>query len=158
MFSWLKYRRSFISRSVRKQNMEWSNGVIFLMATFWPDGLCKAELFSYQIFSSQSCCIPWGCGIEQHTIQHHTPLHQQHLESHIDRSHWRRSCDYYLHHVSTSSNRSGSVLSSDSSLNWDVCSLWPTVTCRTWWFEGSACLCQVVCSSDVWEAVNGALR
>lgn len=24
--------------------MEWSNGVIFLMATFWPDGLCSAEL------------------------------------------------------------------------------------------------------------------
>lgn len=34
MFSWLKYRRSFISRRVRKQNMEWSNGVIFLIATF----------------------------------------------------------------------------------------------------------------------------
>jgi hypothetical protein len=24
--------------------MEWSKGVIFLMATFWPDGLCNAEL------------------------------------------------------------------------------------------------------------------
>ncbi|KAJ5061743.1 hypothetical protein J3E74DRAFT_329912 [Bipolaris maydis] len=23
--------------------MEWSKGVIFLMATFWPEGLCKAE-------------------------------------------------------------------------------------------------------------------
>ncbi len=23
--------------------MEWSKGVIFLMATFWPDGLCSAE-------------------------------------------------------------------------------------------------------------------
>ena len=44
MFSWLKYLRSFISRKVRKQNMEWSNGVIFLIATFCPDGLCNAEL------------------------------------------------------------------------------------------------------------------
>lgn len=24
--------------------MEWSNGVIFLIATFWPEGLCNAEL------------------------------------------------------------------------------------------------------------------
>ena len=46
MFSWLKYRSSFISRSVRRQNMEWSKGVIFLMATFWLDGLCMAELDS----------------------------------------------------------------------------------------------------------------
>lgn len=45
MFSWLKYRSSFISRSVRKQNMEWSKGVIFLMATFCPEGLWTAELF-----------------------------------------------------------------------------------------------------------------
>jgi hypothetical protein len=44
IFSWLKYLRSFISRSVRRQNIEWSNGVIFLIATFWPDGLCSAEL------------------------------------------------------------------------------------------------------------------
>ena len=44
MFSWLKYRKSFISRSVRRQNMEWSKGVIFLIATFWPDGLWMAEL------------------------------------------------------------------------------------------------------------------
>ena len=44
MFSWLKYRSNFISRNVRKQNMEWSNGVIFLIATFWPEGLCRAEL------------------------------------------------------------------------------------------------------------------
>ena len=44
MFSWLKYRNSFISRRVRRQNMEWSKGVIFLMATFWPEGLCIAEL------------------------------------------------------------------------------------------------------------------
>lgn len=44
MFSWLKYRRSFISRRVRRQNMEWSKGVIFLIATFWPDGLWMAEL------------------------------------------------------------------------------------------------------------------
>jgi hypothetical protein len=26
--------------------MEWSNGVIFLMATFWLEGLCSAELES----------------------------------------------------------------------------------------------------------------
>ena len=44
MFSWLKYRSSFISRKVRRQNMEWSKGVIFLMATFWPEGLWRAEL------------------------------------------------------------------------------------------------------------------
>jgi hypothetical protein len=44
MFSWLKYRSSFISRSVRRQNMEWSKGVIFLMATFCPEGLWTAEL------------------------------------------------------------------------------------------------------------------
>lgn len=48
MFSWLKYLKSFISRSVLRQNMEWSNGVIFLMATFWPDGLCSAELCNDQ--------------------------------------------------------------------------------------------------------------
>jgi hypothetical protein len=24
--------------------MEWSKGVIFLIATFWPEGLCRAEL------------------------------------------------------------------------------------------------------------------
>jgi len=44
MFSCSKYRSSFISRSVRKQNIECSNGVIFLMATLCPDGLCNAEL------------------------------------------------------------------------------------------------------------------
>lgn len=47
MFSWLKYLNSFISLNVRKQNMEWSKGVIFLIATFCPDGLCKAELYLY---------------------------------------------------------------------------------------------------------------
>lgn len=44
IFSWLKYRNSFISRRVRRQNIEWSNGVIFLIATFCPEGLCMAEL------------------------------------------------------------------------------------------------------------------
>jgi hypothetical protein len=44
MFSWLKYLKSFISRKVLKQNILWSKGVIFLIATFWPEGLCKAEL------------------------------------------------------------------------------------------------------------------
>ena len=44
MFSWLKYRSNFISRKVRRQNIEWSKGVIFLMATFWPEGLWMAEL------------------------------------------------------------------------------------------------------------------
>jgi hypothetical protein len=44
MFSWLKYLRSFISRKVLKQNIEWSNGVIFLIATFCPEGLWRAEL------------------------------------------------------------------------------------------------------------------
>lgn len=44
MFSWLKWRSSLISRNVRRQNMEWSNGVIFLMATRVEVGLCIAEL------------------------------------------------------------------------------------------------------------------
>lgn len=45
MFSWLKYLRSFISRRVLRQNIEWSKGVIFLIATFCPDGLWSAELW-----------------------------------------------------------------------------------------------------------------
>ena len=44
MFSWLKYLKSFISLSVRRQNIEWSKGVIFLIATFCPEGLWSAEL------------------------------------------------------------------------------------------------------------------
>jgi hypothetical protein len=59
MFSWLKYLSSFISRSVRRQNMEWSKGVIFLMATFWPDGLCSAELSLYQRWCPHG--DPWWC-------------------------------------------------------------------------------------------------
>lgn len=31
--------------------MEWSKGVIFLMATFWPEGLCIAELQARAWFS-----------------------------------------------------------------------------------------------------------
>src|SRR3978361_2240587 len=53
MFSCEKYRRSFISRRVLKQNMEWSNGVIFLMATFCPLGLWMAELCKVRIFRVQ---------------------------------------------------------------------------------------------------------
>jgi hypothetical protein len=54
MFSWLKYLNSFISRSVLRQNMEWSKGVIFLMATFWPEGLWSAELPLHQrLFSDR---------------------------------------------------------------------------------------------------------
>jgi hypothetical protein len=45
IFSWLKYRSSFISRRVLRQNIEWSKGVIFLIATFCPLGLCSAELY-----------------------------------------------------------------------------------------------------------------
>ena len=37
-----KNLRSFNSRSVRRQNSVWSKGSIFLIATFWPVGLCKA--------------------------------------------------------------------------------------------------------------------
>ena len=44
MFSWWKWRRSLISRRVRRQNMEWSNGVMRLMATLRWEGMCKAEL------------------------------------------------------------------------------------------------------------------
>lgn len=32
--------------------MEWSNGVIFLIATFWPEGLWSAELLTI------SMCFP----------------------------------------------------------------------------------------------------
>lgn len=54
MFSWLKYRNNFISRRVRRQNMEWSKGVIFLIATFWPDGLWRAELYNISHLSSMA--------------------------------------------------------------------------------------------------------
>ena len=30
--------------------MEWSKGVIFFIATFWPDGLWRAELLSISIY------------------------------------------------------------------------------------------------------------
>ena len=65
IFSWLKYRSSFISRSVLKQNMEWSKGVIFLIATFWPDGLCSAELCVISIL------VGWesGAHLPHHTIR-----------------------------------------------------------------------------------------
>lgn len=29
--------------------MEWSKGVIFLIATFWPEGLCRAELLPLSV-------------------------------------------------------------------------------------------------------------
>jgi hypothetical protein len=61
MFSWLKYLNSFISRKVRRQNMEWSNGVIFLIATFCPEGLWMAELSNGQrtfAFRYDMCTIP----------------------------------------------------------------------------------------------------
>lgn len=45
IFSWWKWRRSLISRKVRRQNMEWSNGVMRLMATFRWDDMCMAELY-----------------------------------------------------------------------------------------------------------------
>lgn len=32
--------------------MEWSKGVIFLIATFWPDGLWSAELLNVS-----TCCL-----------------------------------------------------------------------------------------------------
>lgn len=38
-----KCRRSLISRSVRRQNIECSNGVIRLIATFVDEGTCTAE-------------------------------------------------------------------------------------------------------------------
>ena len=38
-----KNLRSLSSRRVRKQNMEWSKGAIFLMATLRPEGLWMAE-------------------------------------------------------------------------------------------------------------------
>jgi hypothetical protein len=71
MFSWLKYRSNFISRSVLRQNMEWSKGVIFLMATFWPDGLCSAELFLV------NRCFGTTLG-KVLTRQHRRRLHQRH--------------------------------------------------------------------------------
>ena len=38
-----KNLRSLSSRRVRRQNMEWSKGAIFLIATLRPDGLWMAE-------------------------------------------------------------------------------------------------------------------
>ena len=46
MFSWWKWRRSLISRRVRRQNMEWSKGVMRLIATLRWEGTCVAELES----------------------------------------------------------------------------------------------------------------
>jgi hypothetical protein len=43
MFSWWKWRSSLISRRVRRQNIEWSNGVIRFMATLRDVGTCVAE-------------------------------------------------------------------------------------------------------------------
>lgn len=74
MFSWLKYRRSFISRSVRRQNMEWSNGVIFLMATFWPEGLCSAELWRRLELNANGA----GSLLSKLTRQLHRLPHQPH--------------------------------------------------------------------------------
>jgi hypothetical protein len=37
--------------------MEWSNGVIFLMATFCPEGLCRAELESVRQVMGTYCRI-----------------------------------------------------------------------------------------------------
>lgn len=69
MFSWLKYLRSFISRSVRRQNMEWSKGVIFLMATFWPEGLCSAELYHGKGLRQRvSKCQIGGCSLPDYSI------------------------------------------------------------------------------------------
>lgn len=66
MFSWLKYRSSFISRSVRKQNIEWSNGVIFLIATFCPEGLCKAELQrEIELAHLHFLQVPWSASIRE---------------------------------------------------------------------------------------------
>lgn len=81
MFSWLKYLSSFISRRVRKQNMEWSKGVIFLMATFCPEGLWSAELVQGQK-SDQ--------GLELFTIltiQRHMHPHPPHPGCHTGRTH-----------------------------------------------------------------------
>ena len=44
MFSWSKWRRSLISRRVRRQNIEWSNGVMRFMATLRCEGRWIAEL------------------------------------------------------------------------------------------------------------------
>lgn len=57
IFSWLKYLNSFISLKVLRQNIEWSNGVIFLIATFWPEGLCNAELWRIVISYMSKICI-----------------------------------------------------------------------------------------------------
>lgn len=37
--------------------MEWSKGVIFLMATFWPEGLCMAEL-GKMVSHDNQCTTP----------------------------------------------------------------------------------------------------
>jgi len=84
MFSWLKYRSNFISRNVRKQNMEWSNGVIFLMATFWPEGLWRAEL-QWMLAGVHIVLQAWF------TRQRHKLLHRWHLECRTGQTHWTRS-------------------------------------------------------------------
>ena len=58
MFSWLKCRKSLISRKVRKANMEWSKGVMRLMATLRCDGRCVAEL--HCVVMGKVSCISHG--------------------------------------------------------------------------------------------------
>lgn len=92
IFSWLKYRSSFISRKVRRQNIEWSNGMIFLIATFWPEGLWIAEL---ELKFTLVCCLllhidRLGRQIK-HTRQHRRHPHQWCRQFHIARKCWRRS-------------------------------------------------------------------
>jgi hypothetical protein len=44
MFSWRKWRRSLISRRLRRQCMEWSKGVMRFIAILRWEGWCTAEL------------------------------------------------------------------------------------------------------------------
>ena len=55
IFSWLKCRKSLISRSVRRANMEWSKGVIRFMATLRWDGRWVAELHGMIMYGRRVC-------------------------------------------------------------------------------------------------------
>lgn len=49
--------------------MEWSKGVIFLMATFCPEGLCIAELRSWSATANMSSCA----GVQTHQTTPYAP-------------------------------------------------------------------------------------
>lgn len=76
--------------------MEWSKGVIFFMATFWPEGLCNAEL------QRPSVSLPSAihCGRYEYTPNHSVRSFPNHIlniilirnvEGYLSRPIWWRS-------------------------------------------------------------------